>query len=102
MSKEIIEKIAKDTGCPSRQPCEECLLFNECDRLLFALRLYNKNYREQSEGEWLTETGNWIYNVAKKYCSKCGTNARYDKHTHKYILTNFCPNCGAQMKGGAK
>ena len=51
MSKEIIEKIAKDTGCPSRQPCEECLLHNECDRLVFAERLYDKNYREQ---EWIS------------------------------------------------
>ena len=55
MSKEIIEKMAKDTGCPSRQPCEECLLLNECDRLLFAERLYNKNYREIQTTNWLTK-----------------------------------------------
>ena len=62
--------------------------------------IYNEGYRKQSEGEWLTETGDWIYNVTKKYCSKCGANARYDKNMHEYILTKFCPNCGAHMKGG--
>ena len=67
-----------------------------------AEKLTIMGYRRQSEGEWLTETGDWIYNVSKKYCSKCGTTARYDKNMHEYILTNFCPNCGAKMKGGAE
>ena len=49
ISNKQIEKMAKDSGCPSRQPCKECLLLNECDRIVFAEGLYNKNYREQSE-----------------------------------------------------
>ena len=99
MSKEIIEKMAKDSGCPSRQPCKECLLLNECDRRLFAERLYNKNYREQSVGKWifgkLGGRGAWV-------CSLCGAgftgeNAEWIANEH-----DFCPRCGAKMKGGAE
>jgi predicted RNA-binding Zn-ribbon protein involved in translation (DUF1610 family) len=63
-------------------------------------KLQETGYRKQSEGEWITETVNWVYDVKKKYCSACGTNARYDTHMREYILTNFCPTCGAKMKGG--
>jgi hypothetical protein len=45
--------------------------------------LYNAGYRKQSEGEWL---GDWDYE-----CSVC--------HEYHDVKTNFCPNCGARMKG---
>ena len=64
-----------------------------------AEHLYNKGWRKQSDGEWITETTDWVYDVKKTYCSKCGTNARYDNFMREYILTNFCPHCGAKMKG---
>ena len=93
ISNKQIEKMAKDSGCPSRQPCNECLLLNECDRVVFAERLYNKNYREQSVGEWVVE-GVYFKTMC---CSVCDytANSVYEK-------TPFCPNCGAKMKGGEK
>ena len=60
--------------------------------------LYNAGYRKQSEGEWKRyktpldsrQTG-WI-------CSKC-SSVIYDLSNGD---TDFCPNCGAKMKGGAE
>lgn len=54
--------------------------------------LYNAGYRKQSEGEWLPTCDN--HPLVNKYkCSCCG---------EKNLRGNFCPNCGAHMKGGAK
>ena len=63
--------------------------------------IYNAGYRKQSEGEWIerdciteSKRGRTIHYSTQK-CSVCGKwNGR-----HK---TNFCPNCGAKMKGGAE
>ena len=69
----------------------------------YAQALYNAGYRKQSDGAWITfhctnggksKRGRTI--IYKTYtCDACGkTNGR-----HK---TNYCPNCGAKMKGGAE
>ena len=63
--------------------------------------IYNAGDRKQSEGEWIerdciteSKRGRTIHYSTQK-CSVCGKwNGR-----HK---TNFCPNCGAKMKGGAE
>lgn len=43
---------------------------------------------ERKKGKWLLRPN--IYGVA--YCSECD----YELHTNN---TNFCPNCGADMRG---
>ena len=61
-----------------------------------AHHLYSAGYRKQKEGEWKpivkckTSTKTLIY----YQCSLCGV----------YLATqaNFCPNCGAKMRGGAE
>lgn len=47
--------------------------------------------RENVHGEWIEQAGSIIY------CSECLVEAleKYDKQ----IKSNFCPNCGASMKG---
>ena len=51
-----------------------------------AIELYNLRYRKQSEGEWIPNPGGgWL-------CGNCR------KYSHG--LRNFCPECGAKMKGG--
>ena len=57
----------------------------------FAEALYNAGYRKQSEGEWKV---NGVY-FKTLNCSVCDytANSIYEK-------TNYCPNCGAKMKGG--
>ena len=42
-------------------------------------------------GEWIDRNGNTVYPFCVRYeCSKCGAKSDY---------TNFCPNCGRNMKG---
>ena len=55
-------------------------------------------YRKQSEGEWLD-----IDICAEDmYCSVCGGIAPVDCEKEEFYKSNFCPNCGAKMKGGAE
>jgi hypothetical protein len=55
-----------------------------------AYHLYNAGYRKQSEGEWES-----FPSLGNKYrCSHC--KAKVESRT------NFCPNCGARMKGGGE
>lgn len=47
-------------------------------------------------GEWVQDTAGWggsEYVIFR--CSKCLRAIPYDKY-------NFCPNCGADMRGGAE
>ena len=62
-----------------------------------AQKMVAKGYRKQSEGEWLEQVrvskeGKPLLRHYK--CNLCGV----------YLATqaNFCPNCGAKMKGGAE
>ena len=55
---------------------------------------------KQSEGEWIKTETNYT-------CNKCNFNViswsgEYDGYERErgISLMNFCPNCGAKMKGG--
>lgn len=55
------------------------------------------------------KTGKWIPYIDKLAahyekadwikCSLCHHDAHYTRITDKPILSNYCPNCGAQMRG---
>ena len=52
---------------------------------------------EPKRGEWTKRTHNTlIAQVNFAYCSECGQPIM---HEHTRSLWNFCPNCGARMKG---
>lgn len=46
--------------------------------------------------------GKWIIRDEKHHyghiCSNCKKEPLYHKQTRDYILSNFCPNCGAEME----
>lgn len=58
--------------------------------------LYNAGYRKQNEGEWLVKWRSTFpqYEPSEYECSICGYK--------RTVLHNYCPNCGAKMKGGAE
>lgn len=93
MSKEKqIEEMAKI--CTDK--CKDCHN-SECrestkSQYCIADKLYNAGYRKQSEGEW--EGNGYLLN-----CSECGNVVNFNNVSR--WLYNFCPNCGARMKGGA-
>lgn len=58
--------------------------------------------QEQKKGKWIIWGGMDIpENHGKHKCSECGEFAptRYDKPLIKECLSDFCPNCGADMRG---
>ncbi len=94
--------------------CENCLHYGAClsnsEYVPTPCREYeNKaDCRKQSAGEWVTNAWDgkkWIIIPYKKHehigahCSVCNKRAllNYDKDE---VTSNFCPNCGAKMKGG--
>ena len=58
---------------------------------MFAKALYNAGYRKQGEGEWIIKKGGYYQRLVCSVCEKLSI-ATFD----------YCPNCGAHMRGGAE
>ena len=56
--------------------------------LVDAEAIYKAGYRKVEQGEWLTDK----YGMDRSVCSIC-------KATYEGDVGNYCPNCGAYMKG---
>lgn len=63
----------------------------------YAEQLYNAGYRKQIDGEWEARTDV----VGFVRCSVCKDFNVYDEWADGKKW-NFCPHCGAKMKGGAE
>lgn len=68
-----------------------CGTMDKCEKAADAL--VAKGFRRQSEGEW-----RFIENMMCE-CSACNDCFNYYSSTD---LPNYCPNCGARLKGGAE
>lgn len=92
--KQAIEKMAAlmDGACDVI-PLGECYTV-DCNKCKAAL-LYNAGFRKQSVGEWQELD----ICAEDMYCSVCGAIAPVDCEKEKFYKSNFCPNCGARMKG---
>ena len=96
-----IEEIAK-VMCRNRTSDGNCITDNdpcglECVYGYCAERIYSAGYRKQSEGEWIL-IGNGNGRRIHWKCSVCG----FETLDASNGDTNFCPNCGADMRGGAE
>ena len=92
MAKVLCEDCAKDTTpCVLTKSGKMCVAVSGQ-----AEALYNAGYRKKSEGEWNCKWKSTYpqYEPDEYCCSNCGCveNSR----------RNFCPECGAQMKGYKK
>ena len=86
--KEMIQEV-----CPSYPlACKYCMVDEDCGTIEMVAHLYNAGYRKQSEGEDLSE-----YNGAFE-CSLCHWSD-WDTMTGDTNSYNYCPNCGARMRG---
>lgn len=95
---DIIAKLAKDLadawvvdleGDP--HDLSEVLMFSDIANI--AEQLVEQGYRKQSDGKWMLGKSGLMY-----FCSSCGYSA-FPREEEEW---NFCPDCGAKMKGGAK
>lgn len=59
---------------------------------------------EVKRGYWKTneEDIEWNNSIKRKYCSVCGKIAYWDSIKFVFILTDYCPHCGAKMNGERK
>lgn len=53
-------------------------------------------------GQWATDAEDieWGNSLKRKYCTNCGKRPHFDKEEREFVLTNYCPHCGAKMDGG--
>lgn len=42
----------------------------------------------------------WGNTVKRKHCTACKKEPHFDREKREFILTDYCPNCGAKMCGG--
>ena len=83
------EMIARDAHCGYPSPT------------MFAKDLYWHGYRKPREGKWEPPIKAFPYYDYR--CSECGCEEyRHTDSNGKVRMMNFCPNCGAKMKGGAE
>ncbi len=83
--------------------CKECLHFEACSKWTdFPEQLgfpVCRKYRKQSVGEWAVTGTERAWNNAEypieRTCSVCGMR----RNIETQVGWNFCPNCGAKMKG---
>lgn len=50
-------------------------------------------------GRWATDKEDieWGNSLKRKHCTNCGKRPHFDKEKGEFVLTNYCPHCGAKM-----
>ena len=88
-----IEEMAKSM-CRNygTQVCASCDAHATCMIHLYAVDVYNADYRKQKEGHWIYVHERAAMDMEPYICSCC---EGYSK-----TKSTFCHNCGAKMKGG--
>lgn len=95
-----ILQMAKDI-CRVKLNCNDvCNPISACNALKYAERAVEAGYVKQIEGEWIVEkfkNGDMFIN-----CSACKSVIDCNYTNIDENEFDFCPYCGAKMKGGTK
>ena len=89
-------------NCLKDRPCSVCKFRDEHGCHKWTCVFEEETEDEPKKGEWITQY-EIIHNPYGEEhnphtkCSKC--NFRVDTHSSQFM--NFCPNCGADMRGKA-
>lgn len=100
-NREIIElaNIIAERPCDSVD-CAPCIhMGRRCNDYLKAERAIAAGYHKQIEAEWIVVYEYNDYRMrkeAKIACSDCGHKPKYEGYLSDM---NYCPKCGAKMKG---
>lgn len=85
--------------CLSTANCPDCRAYekysrDECGLALSALHLIANGVVVREKGEWRNNKDEY------PECDKCGYMPQYDPMIDDIYYSNFCPNCGADMRKG--
>lgn len=58
------------------------------------------NVQPVVRGKWKVEKEDveWGCSTVRYRCSHCGRLPHFDKESFKFLLSDFCPKCGADMR----
>ena len=63
-------------------------------------KLFPIDPRPVVRGEWVAEKEDveWGCSAVRYRCSHCGRLPHFDKESYKFLLSDYCPKCGADMR----
>lgn len=103
---EMAKAICKSRGITDVDDCEKCWRCDNIDSCCLyqeiANGLYNKGYRKFERGEWIRQTKELGVIKPEAICSNCGRSAVYQIIDDRWAWENYCPHCGADMRGEGK
>ena len=94
MSDTIYKQDAINVMCNKVCGVDYCGCATDCKEIKEMMELPSA----ERKGEWIRKIGSLTEAIQKPYCSVCGHSA-IGNHGFDCIITNFCPNCGADMRG---
>lgn len=80
---------------------EDCIQVGGCNHCKEAINMAIEALKDRPQGKWIkTSDGDGWNDWYVFKCPLCG--ATIEDRQYRSWEYNFCPNCGAKMKGGAE